>query len=163
MTQINYTEKPAIGLPGTLRNGRDHDITTHWIEGSGVAAGRAVIAGTAAHQCKVPTAAFTTTFLGIVSHEPLETQAVNDAIPAGKQWRVVREGVVLVAYEPDTVPTPNTPAYARHTANGAGKLTLGAIRANADTSNASAIPGGMFRQVFQSQGLVELELAGTVN
>lgn len=158
--QTSYSNQPTVGIAGSLRNGVPHKITTHYAEGTTVVGGLAVIAGTAEQQAKVPTAAFTVAFLGVVLHQP---ERVSQAYAANEQISVAREGVIVVAYEPDTAPTPNTQAYARHTANGAGKLTLGALRANADAANASAIPGGMWRRVFASDGLAELELAGTVN
>lgn len=139
------------------------------VAGAGVAAGLGVVAGPTVvapgeKPATVPAATFTTTFLGVVHHNPLHR---TNAFVAGDQVGVVRKGVVLVAYEPDAVPVADTPAFCRHTANGAGKLTLGAFRANADnieaTPSAAPVPGGMFRRVFASEGLVELELAGTVN
>lgn len=158
--QTSYTRNPPIGRAGQAPNGRLDDDTTHFVEGSGVVAGLAVIAGTAAHQAKVPAATFTTAFLGVAMED---ATATSQSFAAGTAIAVRRKGPILVAYEPDTVPTPNTPAFVRHTANGAGKLTLGAWRANADSANAVAAPGAMFRTVYASDGLVELELAGTVN
>jgi hypothetical protein len=157
--QTTYTRTPPIGRAGSVPNGRLKDDTTHVVEGTGVAAGYAVIAGTAAHQAKVPAATFSTTFLGVVMEE---ATATSQSFAAGTLINVRRKGPIIVPYEADTVPTPNTPAYVRHTANGAGKLIPGVFRANADTG-AVAAPGAMFRNVYASDGLVELELAGTVN
>jgi hypothetical protein len=158
--QTTYTQNPPIGKAGQVPNGRLDDDTTHWVEGAGVVAGIALIAGTAGHQVKVPAATFSTTFIGVAMEDAL---ASSQSFAAGTAISVRRKGPILVAYEPDTVPTPNTPAFVRHTANGAGKLTLGAFRANADSANAVAAPGAMFRTVYASEGLVELELAGAVN
>lgn len=153
--QTTYTREPGIGLPGQLANARPHDIETRFAEGA-VTAGLYVVAGTLEEDAKVPAATFTVAGLGIVMHD--NTHETN--IHATKaQISVIRKGVVLVAYEPDTAPTPNTQAFARFDPNGAGKLVLGAIRANADTDNAAAIPGGTFRKLYASEGLVELELA----
>ena len=158
--QTTLTQDPAIGKAGQLRYPAPAGgVITRFSEGA-TTAGLAVVAGTAAKDAEVPSAAFGVGFLGIVLYEDtLETNVHADK----DQIAVVREGVVLVAYEPDTVPTPNTAAFARHTANGAGKLVLGAIRANVDSDNADPIPGGTFGEVFPSEGLVELRLAGTVN
>jgi hypothetical protein len=158
--QTTYTRTPPIGRAGSVPNGRLKDDITRVVEGAGVAAGLAVIAGTAAHQAKVPAATFTTTFLGVAMEE---ATATSQSFPATTLINVRSKGPILVAYEPDTVPTPNSPAFVRHTANGAGKLTPGAWRANADSGNAVAAPGAMFRAVYASDGLVELELAGVVN
>ena len=162
MTQTSYSQNPAIGVAGQVRNGRLSDAITRIVEGATVAAGLGVIGGTAEHQAKSPVAAFTTKFLGVVRHDPTLAPA-DQSFAAGDQIGVVVKGVVLVAYEADTAPTADTPAYCRHTANGAGKLTLGAFRADADTANASVVPGGMWRRVFTADGLAELELVGTVN
>lgn len=158
--QTTYTQNPPIGRAGQVRNGMLKDSETRVTEGSLVAAGLAVIAGTASHQAVVPAATFTTKFLGMVLED---VTATSQSFAAGKLVAVARKGVFLVAYEPDTVPTADTPAFVRHTANGAGKLTLGSWRANADSGNAVAAPGAMFREVFAADGLVELELAGAVN
>ena len=162
MTQTSYSRDPAVGLPGEIANARLSDITTHIAEGA-VVAGLYVIAGTTENEAKVPAAAFTTTGLGIAHYsDTVESSSDVQTYADNSSVGVVRKGCVIVAYEPDTAPTPNTPAYARHTANGAGKLTLGAIRANADTANASVIPGGMFRQVFTGPKLAIVELSGHV-
>lgn len=157
--QSTYTQNPPIGRAGQVPNGRLKDDTSHIAEGTGVTAGYAVIAGTAGHQAKIPTASFTTAFLGVVMEDAL---AASQVFAAGKQITVRRKGPILVPYEPDTVPTPNTPAFVRHTANGAGKLILGMFRAGADTG-AVAAPGVMIRAVYPTDGLMELELSGTVN
>lgn len=163
MTQTSYSRDPLVGLPGQIANARPHDISTHITEGAGIFAGLYVVAGTNEDDAAVPTAAFTTGGLGIVHYsDTIEASSDVQSYGDNEAIGVVRRGCVLVAYELDTVPTPNTPAFARHTANGAGKIVLGAIRADADTSNASAIPGGMFRQVFTSAGLAVLELSGHV-
>lgn len=155
--QTSYVSTPAIGRAGQIRNGIATDISTRFAEGTGVAAGLVVVAGTAEHQAKVPASDFSYQFLGVVKYDSLEE---SQGRAATELVSIVRKGCVLVAYEPDTVPTHDTPAYARHTANGAGKLTLGAVRANTDTNRASVIPGGTFGRVFTTEGLVELWLSG---
>lgn len=165
MTQTSYTRNPGRGLPGQIINNRPSDVVTRITEGTGVAAGLYVIGGTNGGDAKVPTAGFTTKGLGIVHHsDTVEVDSAGDQVYGDNETiGVIRKGCVLVKYEADTVPTSDTPAFARHTANGAGKLVLGALRADADTANASAIPGGMWRDVYASEGLAVLELAGTVN
>lgn len=157
--QSTYVQNPPIGYAGQIRNGRLKDAITRFVEGTGVSAGLALIGGTAGHQARVPAASFTTKFLGVALREEL---AVSQDFPAGTKIGVGQKGVFLVAYEPDTVPAVDTPAYARHTANGAGKLVPGAWRAGADTG-AVAVPGVMIRNVFTTEGLMEIELSGTVN
>jgi len=153
------TQDPPIGQSGQFFYPPPTGGTiTRFSEGL-TAAGLAVVAGTAEGDAEVPSAEFTNDFLGIVHYDDLhETNIYADK----EQMGVARKGFVLVSYEPDTDPTPDTPAFARHTANGAGKLTLGAIRANADTDNASAIPGGMFRKIFPAEKKAVVELSGHV-
>lgn len=159
MTQTTLTQNPEHGQSGQLYypppNG---GVRTGFAEGS-VAAGLAVVAGTDEGDVAVPTAAFDSDFKGIVLYK--DTHATN-VWADEEQLAFCREGFVLVAYEPDTDPTPDTQVHARHTANGAGKLTLGAIRANVDTDNADPVPGAMFRKVFASEKKVLIELSGHV-
>ena len=157
--QTTMTQDAEIGQSGQLfYPPPTGGVVTKFAEGTGVAAGLAVIGGTAQDDVKVPTAAFTTKIVGIPVYK--DTHPTN-AYAAKDQLAVCRAGFVLVSYEPDTDPTPDTPVYARHTANGAGKLTLGAIRANADTANASITPW-MFRKVWASEKKALVELSGHV-
>lgn len=159
--QTAYTSTPVAGVAGMISAAQPApEIETRVADGA-VTAGLYVISGTTAGKdAKVPAAAFTTTGLGIAHHQPIHA---TNIFADNEQFSVVRKGRVWVAYEADTVPTADTPAYARHTANGAGKLVLGAIRANSDSSNAAVIPGGMFRRVDTAAGLVEVELSGAIN
>lgn len=157
--QTSFTQDPVQGMAGQVSSGTHSDIATRYAEGA-CPVGLGLVAGTsgALQQAKTPTstvAPTAVTFLG-VAHLDSSREVADYA--DGEVMGVVRKGRVWVAYEPDTVPTPDTQAYIRHTANGAGKLVLGAFRANADTSNASAVPGGYFRRLDTAAGLVELEL-----
>lgn len=159
MTQTTMTQNPELGQSGQLfYPPPDGGVRSGFSEGN-TAAGLAVIAGTDEDDVKVPAATFTSTFKGIVLYKDTHpTNTWADKAPLA----FVREGFVLVSYEPDTDPTPNTQVFARHTANGAGKLTLGAIRANADTTNAAALRGAMFRKVFTAEKKALVELSGHV-
>lgn len=156
--QTTYTRTTARGLPGEFSHkGKNPNVTSKHSEGA-TAAGLYVVEGTDEQDVAVPTSGFTQG-AGVVHRSSIhETNVFADKEPVG----VADSGVILVAYEPDTAPTPNTPAFARHTTNGAGKLTLGAVRADSDSDNADPIPGGMFRRLFAADGLVELELTGQV-
>lgn len=161
--QTSYTRDPSRGLPGALAHGGRANIVTRFSEGL-TSAGLYVVDGSGEGRVEVPSTAFTTGGAGIVHRSKIKELDGNggQVFQDKEMLGVVDEGTVLVAYEPDTVPTPNTPAFARHTANGAGKTVLGAIRADADTANASQIPGGTFRKVYQEDGIVELELTGQI-
>lgn len=152
--QNSFTQDPVVGLPGQVSSGRPCDIITSFAEGV-CTNGLLAVAGTASHQSAHPTAAPTAeTVRGIVH---LDASREEAAYADGEQMGVVRKGPVWVPYEPDTVPTPDTQAYVRHTANGAGKLILGMLRADADTG-AAVVPNIYFRRVDTSAGLVEVEL-----
>lgn len=153
------TQDPPIGQSGqSFYPPFDGFVMTKFSEGA-TAAGLAVIAGTAQDDAKVPAATFTNKFLGIVHYD--DTHETN-VYATKDQIGVVHKGFVLVSYEPDTDPTPNTVACVRHTANGAGKLTLGAWRANTDSGNAVAPPGAMWRKVFASEKKAVVELTGQI-
>ena len=153
------TQNPDIGQSGQLAfPPPEGGIVTGFAEGA-VAAGLALIAGTLERDIKVPTAAFTIGFRGIALYKDThETNSWADK----EQLAFCRKGFLWVAYEPDTDPTHDTQVFARHTANGAGKLVLGAIRANADTTNASALRGVMFRRIIASEKKALIELSGHV-
>lgn len=157
--QTTLDQDPAVGQSGQLfYPAPQGGVVTAFSEGD-TSAGLAVVAGTDQEDVAVPAAAFTTGFRGIVHYDDThETNTWADE----EQLAVVREGFVLVDYEDDTDPTPNTAAFARHTANGAGKTVLGAVRADDDTGNADPIPGGMFRKVFASEKKAVVELSGHV-
>lgn len=158
--QTTMTQDPEIGQSGQLfYPPPSGGVVTKFTEGALVAAGLGVIGGTAQDDVKPPAATFTTKWVGIVIYK--DTHPTNTYADKS-QIAVCREGFVLVSYEPDTDPTADTPIFVRHTANGAGKLTLGAIRANADSANAVAAPNGMFRKVWASQKKALVELSGHV-
>lgn len=160
MTQTTLTQYPEHGQSGQLYYPPPPGgVVTKFAEGVLVAAGLALVNGTGEDQVEPPSAAFSSDFAGIALYK--DTHESN-AFADEEQLAVCREGFVLVSYEPDTDPTVNTQAHARHTANGAGKLTLGAIRANVDTDNADPIPGAMFRKVFPAEKKAVVELSGHV-
>lgn len=152
--QSSYSQNPVAGLPGQLANGRPSDLDTRITEGV-VKPGGFVVASDGEGECKHPTGAWTVqTALGIAVLDP--ARVVADF--ADKETcSVARKGCWLVSFEPDTVPTPDTPAFARHTANGAGKLQVGAWRANADTG-AAQVTGAYWRAVKGNVAELELNL-----
>lgn len=156
--QTAYTREPVSAVAGGIARGTP-EIDSAIIDGANCSAGLLVIAGTNQEDVKVPTATFSTGFRGILNHNHLHVS--NDFVD-NEQVSVVRKGFVWVPYEVDTVPTHDTPVYARHAANGAGKLVLGKARANADTG-AVVVPGAMFRRIDSAAGLAEVELSGAVN
>lgn len=152
--QTTFTQSPQIGLPGQVSSGRHSDIATRFAEGECVN-GLLAVAGASELKAKHPTAAPSAeSIIGIVH---LSSGREIAAYADGEQMGVVRKGPVWVPYEPDTVPAPDSQAYVRHTANGAGKNTLGMIRADADTG-ASVAHNIYIRKVDVSSGRCEVEL-----
>ncbi len=149
--QTSYVQDPVLGQAGQVADDFNSDVETR-VAGGAITAGLFAIAS-AEGKCTVPAAAFNAEkALGIVRLDPNRTSAdyiLNDSLA------VIRKGRVWVEVASDTPAVADTPAFVRITANGAGKLTLGAIRANADGGNAVAIPGAYFRR---SGTLTVLEL-----
>lgn len=125
--QTSYSQDPVAGLPGQIANGRPHDIETRTANGVLTAGLYAVGDGTE-KGAKHPDGAIDERLaLGIVFLDPSNVFAeYEDKCPSAA---IVRKGPVFVAYEPDTVPAPDSPVYARTTA--APGKPLGALRASA--------------------------------
>ncbi len=157
--QTSYAINPVAGNNGQISSGRPSDVITAVTEGTLVKAGLFLVAGATAESAKAPAATWASTpekMRGICVLDPARVDPTSYA--AGETISVLRKGTIWVTFEPDTTPTVDTPVFARITANGAGKLTLGAIRANADTANAVAIPNCYFRQVVGTLAEIEINI-----
>ncbi len=56
--------------------------------------------------------------------------------------------------------TYGDPVYVRYTANGTGKLQLGAVRNDTDSSHAAALAGARFIQTTAAAGIAAIEFFG---
>lgn len=72
--------------------------------------------------------------------------------------KILRRGRVWVVCETDVAIVDGAGVFVRFAANGAGKLQLGAFRADADTANAVALPGCVFRFGFTTGTLALVEI-----
>jgi hypothetical protein len=72
--------------------------------------------------------------------------------------KIMRQGRVWVVCETDVAIVDGAAVFIRFAANGAGKLQLGAARADADTSNAVALPSAVFRLGVTSGTLALIEI-----
>lgn len=155
--QTSYSQDPVAGLNGQVADGRPHDIMTRVAE-SACGVGRFVVGGTAQLTAKHPSATWASTpekALGLVILDP---SRVTPDYSANEGMAILKQGTMWVTFEPDTTPTVDSPVFARITANGAGKLLLGALRANADTANAIQVTGAYFRKIVGTVALVEIDL-----
>lgn len=153
--QTSYSQDPVAGLAGQIADGRPCDIETRFAEGA-VGVGRFVIVGTAAGRARHPAATWAANPERVLGFAVLDSSRVLPDYADLEQFSVLRSGPIWVAFEPDTTPTVDTPVFARITANGAGKLLLGAVRANGDTGTAIAVPNCYFRKIVG--GLAKIEL-----
>ncbi len=147
MTQLSYTDAPAIGVPGTVIHAKT--IIT-LIATASVRPGQYVQRG-AGDTCAHPTTDAPTAAErgGVVINDPHSEDnvyAVGDPVP------VLVEGRIVVATE-DAVADGGS-AFVRFVA--AGLEENGAFRSDADTADAAAVPGLYFRSAGT---LVELEVA----
>lgn len=138
--QTSYLTEPPMGLPGQ-KYGTAHNesVVTRVVEAD-MMFGVGVAKGSATGKVKVPAAAGDTaaTFAGVtvadLDHNPraLDGKADGISIPSGDVASIAEAGKVYVIVEEDVL--QGDPAYLRHTANGAGKLLLGAFRKTAEAS-----------------------------
>lgn len=170
--QTSYSQVQAVALAGQAQQ----TLNPQRIESKFVAAGSVgfpagvfVCRSGADDTCDVPAAAgsVTTTGFGIallnVAQEPHDGSGTVDG--GVKQYNpkqgvpVLEAGVVTVVAEA-TATTYGGAVYARITANGAGKLQLGALRSDTDSGNATLIPGARFLDTTSAGGLCQVLLTG---
>ena len=124
-------------------------------------AGVIVSQGTADDGAVVPASAgAVAAAIGAVVYNPLQPAPSDDAttndFPANSVGEVVSAGDVWVVCE-DAI-SSGAQVYCRHTANGAGKLQLGAVRSDADTANAALLPNCRAISTSTGAGVIKLRL-----
>lgn len=137
MSQTVYNEKPGIGMPGMIADNSPNRIRTgKFVNAAGAPFGIFVTKGAAEGEVDLVDAAGDK-IAGILVH----THHVDvTSLPAGKDIAqndivpVAEEGVFYALIEEDM--DEDDPVYVRHTANGPGKLQLGAVGKDGDD------PGG---------------------
>lgn len=163
MSQLTYTQDPAVALEGLAVDvSFDKDIITA-IAQLTIPFGRAVVrtTGGAADDrppgCKLPVATGEVTgggFLGFAMNDTTKEQVAgvaswldNDSVRimrSGRIWMIAEDAVTLGA-----------PVFVRFAA---GTFpSLGAVRSNADTATAVALPGASFRSIAGAGELVVVE------
>lgn len=169
--QTSYTQHAAIALAGLIdRAFNPTEVDSYTVASSvatGIPEGVAVKFVTADDTIALPAATGDVTgapFVGITARltarEPHNATVVQDGglvmYPALAQVPVLRSGCIWVSPEAGGT-AKGTAVFARFTANGAGKLQLGALRSDADTANAVAIPGAKWEDTTAS-GLARVRL-----
>ncbi len=148
--QTSYLEKPVVAMPGMLADLTDGQRirTGKVMEAAGIPFGIFVKKGAAEGELLMP-AAGGDKVCGIALHthylDPTNLQSLtgidavqNDVIP------VLEKGLAYMVIEEDVA--EDDPVYVRVTANGAGKLQLGAVRNDADAGNCILVKGASFRR-----------------
>jgi hypothetical protein len=138
VSQTVYNEKPTVAMPGMIADNTDNCRirTAKMVEAGGAPFGIFVTKGANAGEVEyVDAAGDKISGLLVHTHHIDRTNLpagmdinVNDIVPVAEQGRF------YVLIEEDMV--EDDPVYVRHTANGAGKLQLGAIGKDGDD------PGG---------------------
>lgn len=120
-----------------------------------IPAGRLVVPGTNDYQLKLPTsAAEVAKAYGLAALMPLKSESGTD-FAIGEAVLFLEDGEMWVCVE--NAVANGDQAYARHTANGAGKDVLGRFRSGADTG-AAAVPSARFVTTqLTSLGLAKLK------
>ncbi len=155
MTQLNYTNEPAVGIVGMVaRDGRKPVIVKRTANGP-VRAGQYVIfaVNSGSHDCQHPTAAPTALNRGGIAIRKSYDGTMNDGNYADNEAvDVLVDGEIFVAFE--TAITALQAVFVRHVAGGAEQL--GALRLDADGTDASAVAG--LRTMDAGTALVRLDV-----
>jgi hypothetical protein len=148
---------PRRGTPASI----DYDESMHVLEAA-VPAGVLVCQGaTADNAVKVPsTAALVAAAKGVVIYNALMPAPGDDAttndFAAARAVSIMLEGVIWVVCE-DAI-AAGAPVFCRYTANGAGKLQLGAVRSDADGGNAASLPNCRAVSTSTGAGVIKLRV-----
>ena len=152
----------VAGIPGELSCPLQDAVLDSKINALAMPAGVFVCYDAADGACKVPAAAASvpTTGFGFVKKDVATERQSGQTVdyPAKAGVTVMRRGRMFVTTE--DLSTFGGPVYIRITANGAGKLQLGACRSDADSGNAILLPGCRFIRTLAATGLTEIEYFG---
>lgn len=165
--QTTYQKIPDPSFQGMLADNGLHDVASAAYEAKAAGSapfGVGMVVGSSDAQCALPSGA-NDVFLGVAAHrfiapgtvgsnaftgeQGIEDTQTVDALRKGRIWVVVEDAV-----------DPGDSVFVRHTANGAGKLQLGAFR-GADNDGGKAIDVSAFcawRSTTTGAGLAVLEV-----
>ncbi len=162
MSQTSYAQRFVAGIAGQLTCPFQEAVLDSKINALAMPAGIFVAYDAADDAVKIPAAAgsVTTTGCGFVKHDMAKERQQSQTVdfPAKAGVTVMRRGRMRVLTE--DLSTFGGQVFVRITANGAGKLQLGAVRSDADGGTATALPGCRFIRTLAATGLTELEYFG---
>lgn len=154
---------PAFTYPGQLANLMRSRVQTALAVAAAIPYGLLVVrdAGNSSgmdQAGKLPSAGGDVVALNILGISVADQARAQDPSVASAQYPIgsavpcLKMGEVAVVPEADTPVVAGGPVYARITANGAGKLQLGAFRADADGGNAVLVPNAVFESASAAEG-----------
>ncbi len=163
MSQTSYALRTSAGIPGELSCPLQDAVLDSKINALAMPAGIFVAYDAADDAVKIPALAaqVTTTGCGFVKKDVAIERQQGQTVdyPAKSGVTVMRRGRMFVTTE--DLSTFGGQVFVRITANGAGKLQLGAVRSDGDSGNAIALPGCRFIRTVAATGLTEIEYFGT--
>jgi hypothetical protein len=153
MSQTSYSNEPSAGVVGALV-GTDNDVDGTYIAEGAVRPGQYVIFDAATKKCKHPSAAPTAnTRFGVAIRK---AYGQSDGVYAdGDPVNVLTRGRIRITSE--NALAINANVFVRHVAAGAEEL--GAFRSDADTSDATAVPGLYVREAGTTNIVLEVNRA----
>ena len=154
MAQTSVTVFPAVGQAGQLVSNDGAEVISR-IAAEEITPGHVVVQG-AEGTCTRPDATGEVTGGSVLGIALLDPKRASANYTAGEAVPIVRVGTVYVTTESSA--TLNAEPFVRFVA-GAGEVE-GAVRHNADTSDAVALPGAFFDSAAASTGLVKVRLTG---
>ena len=153
--QTSYELAHAEGFVGQLADLQLTNVFSRSVETAEIDFGLAVVRGTADDQCKLATATGGK-FLGLTVRTIAGTADTAGArkYQVGESANILDEGVIYAICEDGCV--PGDTVYFRHTA--AGAEVLGALRTDADTSDADLIPNAVWETTTAAGAIGRVKL-----
>lgn len=167
MAQTSYTQNFAVAFAGMLSqaSARFQKIVSKTVgsTSASIPGGCFVCRDTTDDSVKLPSSSgmVTTTGVGFMVHDVAKQPQASDGgileNVTGQVCPVMEYGTMWVLAE--VAVSYGDPVFARYSANG-GLTQLGAVRNDADTAHAAAVPGCRFIGTIAAAGLVEIERVG---
>lgn len=157
MSQLAYEYEPGTVVAGLIDGTAPRTIET-LVNKSAGAMPFGIAIKENAERSGILLAAVDDKIVGIVAHEHLEATSGDGSagVPVSKAASVLRKGRIAVVME-DTIAIGGA-VYVRHTANGAGKLQLGAFAPTADSGNCRQVLAARVVQGCTGAGVAVLDV-----
>lgn len=155
MSQTSYTQDFGRALEGQECGVGARAAASRQAEGA-LDFGRVLVEGTAYPQAQLPSTASETVVGVAVRTAAYRDDAAATDVLDGEDVACLRQGEIYM-YAEEAVASGD-PVFFRHTANGAGKLILGRVRNDNDSSNCDQLAGARFIETTAAAGLVRVAL-----